>query len=52
MLEDCAVTHHAATTAREYGIPAVLRATNATRRIPEGAWLTVDGDAGVVTWGL
>lgn len=41
---------HAAATAREYGIPAVIRTNNATGRIPEGAQVTVDGTVGEVTW--
>lgn len=43
-----AVTQHAATTAREYGIPAVMHTKNATLRIPDGAWITIDGSAGTV----
>lgn len=39
---------HAAIVAREYGIPAVVGATDATSRIPDGAALTVDGTAGTV----
>jgi len=35
--------------AREYGIPAVLGTNVATRRIPDGARVRVDGDAGIVT---
>lgn len=39
---------HAAMVAREYGIPAVTGASGATRRIPDGARVSVDGDAGEV----
>jgi phosphohistidine swiveling domain-containing protein len=42
------VGQHHAITAREYGVPAVVGTGNATRRIPDGAWVTVDGTAGVV----
>jgi pyruvate,water dikinase len=35
--------------AREYGIPAVVGTRIATRSIPDGAVLTVDGSRGVVT---
>jgi pyruvate,water dikinase len=42
---------HSAITAREFGIPAVFGTTHATRRIPQGAWVSVDGETGVVTWG-
>jgi phosphohistidine swiveling domain-containing protein len=34
--------------AREYGVPAVIGTRNATRRIPDGAWVTMDGTAGTV----
>jgi pyruvate,water dikinase len=40
---------HSSIVAREYGIPAVLGTGVATRRIPDGARITVDGDAGTVT---
>ena len=41
---------HAAITAREFGVPAVFACQDASTRIPEGAWVTVDGDRGVVEW--
>ncbi len=37
---------HAAIVAREYGIPAVVGCTDATRCIPDGARVRVDGAAG------
>lgn len=40
---------HAATVAREYGIPAVVGVAGATRAIPPGALVTVDGGSGTVT---
>jgi pyruvate, water dikinase len=43
-------TSHLAALARERGIPAVLGALEATRRIPAGAIVAVDGVAGVVRW--
>ncbi|MBI2015768.1 MAG: hypothetical protein HYS77_09575 [Candidatus Rokubacteria bacterium] len=43
-------TSHLAALARERGIPAVLGALQATRRIPAGAMVAVDGVAGVVRW--
>ncbi|MGE3073180.1 MAG: PEP-utilizing enzyme [Dehalococcoidia bacterium] len=43
------VLSHAAIEAREYGIPAVVGTREGTRRIPEGAMITVDGSAGTVT---
>jgi pyruvate,water dikinase len=39
---------HAAVVAREYGIPAVLGTIHATKRIPNGARIRVDGAAGKV----
>jgi pyruvate,water dikinase len=39
---------HAATTAREYGVPAVIATRHATQRIPDGAWVTLDGSTGLV----
>ena len=40
---------HSSIVAREYGIPAVLGTNVATRRIPDGARVRVDGDAGMVS---
>ena len=37
---------HAAIVAREYGIPAVVGSGDATRRIPDGARVRVDGGSG------
>ena len=34
---------------RELGIPCVPSVTHATRRIPDGSTVRVDGDAGTVT---
>ena len=42
------VLSHAAVIAREYGIPAVLAVPGATRAIPDGARVVVDGSAGAV----
>ena len=42
------VLSHAAIAAREYAIPAVTGAQNATVRIPDGALVEVDGAAGTV----
>jgi phosphohistidine swiveling domain-containing protein len=39
---------HAAVVAREYGLPAVVALAHATRLIPDGAVIEVDGGAGVV----
>jgi pyruvate,water dikinase len=40
---------HAIIVSRELGIPCVISATGATRRIPHGARIRVDGSTGVVT---
>jgi pyruvate,water dikinase len=41
---------HLAALARERGIPAVLGVPDATRRIPDGAQVAVDGIMGIVRW--
>ena len=43
-------TSHLASLARERGIPMVLGVLDATRRIPNGVRVAVDGVAGVVRW--
>ena len=40
---------HAAIVSREFGIPGVVGVRNATRTIPDGARIRVDGDRGTVT---
>ena len=40
---------HAIIVSRELGIPCVISATGATRRIPNGARVRVDGGTGIVT---
>ena len=40
---------HAVIVSRELGRPCVVAATDATRRIPDGALVSVDGGAGTVT---
>ena len=42
---------HAALVCREHGIPAVIGVTAATTHIPDGATVTVDPAAGLVTIG-
>jgi pyruvate,water dikinase len=39
---------HAAIVAREYGLPAVVGTTDATKRICDGARVRVDGVKGTV----
>jgi len=43
-------TSHFASLGRERGVPMVLGVADATRRIPDGAQVAVDGVAGVVRW--
>ena len=40
---------HAIIVSRELGIPCVVSVTNATRRIPDGALVEVNGGTGEVT---
>ena len=40
---------HAVIVSRELGIPCVVSVTDGTRKIPDGATITVDGTAGTVT---
>ncbi|MEM9565419.1 MAG: PEP-utilizing enzyme [Actinomycetota bacterium] len=40
---------HAIIVSRELGIPCVVSATDATKRIPDGATIEVDGDTGKVS---
>ncbi|MGH9036833.1 MAG: PEP-utilizing enzyme [Acidimicrobiia bacterium] len=42
------ILSHCAVVAREYGMPAVVGTGDGTDRIPDGAVVEVDGDAGVV----
>jgi phosphohistidine swiveling domain-containing protein len=42
------VLSHPAIVARECGLPAVVGISGVTERVPDGAWLVVDGDRGIV----
>jgi phosphohistidine swiveling domain-containing protein len=42
---------HGAIVAREYGIPAVMGIPGATRLVPEGKTVRVDGNRGIVSLG-
>jgi pyruvate,water dikinase len=42
------ILSHGAIVAREYGIPAVMSIAGATRSVPDGQTITVDGNRGVV----
>lgn len=50
VLEKGSVGQHAAATAREYGVPAAVQVKDACRHIPDGSWITVDGQSGVVEY--
>ncbi|HEX9870904.1 MAG TPA: PEP-utilizing enzyme, partial [Candidatus Tectomicrobia bacterium] len=39
---------HAAITAREYGVPAVMGTVNGTQKLNDGQWIQVDGSRGLV----
>jgi pyruvate,water dikinase len=49
VVETGGMLSHAATVAREFGIPCVVLVKDATRRIKDGVTVTVDGTAGTVT---
>jgi len=46
--EEGGLLNHCSIVARELGIPAVVGVREATRRIREGSYITIDGDLGVV----
>ena len=48
VIETGGILSHAAVVAREYGLPAVVGVANATRAVPDGARVHVDGTAGTV----
>jgi pyruvate,water dikinase len=48
VVEEGGLLNHSSIVARELGIPAVVGIRRATRRIPDGSEITVDGDLGVV----
>jgi pyruvate,water dikinase len=48
VLDRGAVGDHAAIMARDLGVPAVMQTGRATKSIPDGATVIVDGTAGVV----
>ncbi|HLZ68641.1 MAG TPA: PEP-utilizing enzyme, partial [Dehalococcoidia bacterium] len=49
VVETGGLLSHAATVAREFGIPAVVAVKGATRLIKTGQLVTVDGSTGQVT---
>ncbi len=48
VIERGGLLSHAAIVAREFGIPVVIGVAGATRRIPDGALVSLDGDTGTV----
>jgi phosphohistidine swiveling domain-containing protein len=50
VVETGGLLSHTAILAREYGIPCVTNAREATSLIPRGSFVHVDGDAGRVRW--
>lgn len=48
VLERGGMLSHGAIIAREFGIPSVVGVKDATRRIPQGGTVSVDGDRGLV----
>ena len=44
-----AVASHAAIVCRELGVPCAVSVVDATRRIPDGTTISIDGSTGVVT---
>lgn len=49
VVERGSVLSHSAIVAREFGIPCVVGLRDALARIPDGAWIEVDGGRGTVT---
>ena len=49
VVETGGILSHAATVAREFGIPAVAQIRGVTSLIPNGATVTIDGSTGTVT---
>jgi len=50
VVERGSVLSHTAIIGRELGIPTVVGVPHATRRIPEGAQLSIDGTTGRIQW--
>ncbi|MBI4428380.1 MAG: hypothetical protein HY562_04610 [Ignavibacteriales bacterium] len=50
IVEKGSVLSHTAIIGRELGIPTIVGATDATKRIQDGAEITMDGSTGVIQW--
>ena len=48
VMEEGGLLNHCSIVARELGIPAIVGVRGATRRIPEGSRITIDGGMGVI----
>lgn len=48
ILDGGSLGQHTAVTAREYGLPVIIATRHATRQMPNGAWIGLDGAAGTV----
>ncbi len=46
VLDQGSVLQHSSVVAREYGVPTVVGTRDATKRIPDGAWVVIDGTEG------
>jgi pyruvate,water dikinase len=49
VVERGSMLSHTAITGRKFGIPTIVSLAGATTRIPDGAWIEMDGASGVVT---
>ena len=49
VVERGSMLSHTAITGRKFGIPTIVALPNATRAIPDGALIEIDGCSGVVT---
>lgn len=49
VVERGSMLSHTAITGRKFGIPTIVALSNATRIIPDGALIEIDGSSGVVT---
>ena len=50
VVERCGLLSHAAIVAREFGIPCIIGASDATASIPDGATVQMNVETGEVTW--
>ena len=48
VVEEGGILNHCSIVARELGIPAVVGVRQATRKIPEGTIITIDGSLGII----